>query len=64
MNLEITKEEQQQLLACIDAAIKTAQSSLQTASVLLPLAAKINNLFPPEGSTQSSEEGTRSSKKK
>lgn len=44
MKLEITKEEQQQLLACIDAAIKASQSSLQTASALMPLAVKINNL--------------------
>jgi hypothetical protein len=41
MKLEITKEEQQ-LLACIDLAVK--QGGLQAASVLLPLAAKIQAL--------------------
>ena len=39
MQLEITKEEQQQLMACLDLAVK--QGGLQAASVLLPLAAKI-----------------------
>jgi hypothetical protein len=42
MNLEITKEEQQQLMACLDLAVK--QGGLQAASVLLPLAAKIQAL--------------------
>jgi hypothetical protein len=42
MQLEITKEEQQQLMACLDLAVK--QGGLQAASVLLPLAAKIQAL--------------------
>jgi hypothetical protein len=42
MNLEITKEEQQQLMACLDLAVKNG--GLQAASVLLPLAAKIQQL--------------------
>jgi len=42
MQLEITKEEQQQLMACLDLAVK--QGGLQAASVLLPIAAKIQQL--------------------
>jgi hypothetical protein len=42
MHLELTKEEQQQLMACLDLAVK--QGGLQAASVLLPLAAKIQQL--------------------
>jgi hypothetical protein len=42
MHLELTKEEQQQLMACLDLAVK--QGGLQAASVLLPLAAKIQAL--------------------
>ncbi len=42
MNLEITKEEQQQLMACLDLAVKNG--GLQAASVLLPLAAKLQAL--------------------
>ena len=42
MNLEISKEEQQQLMTCLDLAVK--QGGLQAASVLLPLAAKIQAL--------------------
>ena len=42
MQLGITKEEQQQLMTCLDLAVK--QGGLQAASVLLPLAAKIQQL--------------------
>jgi hypothetical protein len=42
MQLEISKEEQQQLMACLDLAVKNG--GLQAASVLLPLAAKIQAL--------------------
>jgi hypothetical protein len=42
MKLELTKEEQQQLMACLDLAVKNG--GLQAASVLLPLAAKIQAL--------------------
>ena len=42
MQLQITKEEQQQLMACLDLAVKNG--GLQAASVLLPLAAKIQAL--------------------
>jgi hypothetical protein len=42
MTIELTKEEQQQLMACLDIAVK--QGGLQAASVLLPLAAKIQAL--------------------
>lgn len=51
MTLELTKDEQQQLLACIEAAVKTAQNSLQAASILLPLAAKIQQLSESEAGT-------------
>lgn len=44
MNLEINKEEQQQLMAALDVAVKSSQNSLQTASVLLPLASRISAL--------------------
>jgi hypothetical protein len=44
MNLEITQQEQQQLLACIESAIKSAPSSLQAAALLLPLAQHISEL--------------------
>ena len=44
MTLEITKEEQQQLMACIESAVKSSQNSLEAASVLLPLAVKIQSL--------------------
>jgi hypothetical protein len=43
MQLEITKEEQQQLMTCLDLWFKLA-GGLQAASVLLPLAAKIQQL--------------------
>jgi hypothetical protein len=42
MKIELTKEEQQQLMACLDIAVK--QGGLQAASVLLPLAAKIQQV--------------------
>lgn len=44
MNLEINKEEQQQLMAVLDVAVKSSQNSLQTAKILLPLANKISIL--------------------
>jgi hypothetical protein len=44
MNLEISKDEQQQLMACIEAAIKSSPSSLQAAAMLLPIAQKISQL--------------------
>jgi hypothetical protein len=44
MKLEITKDEQQQLMACIEAAVKSSPSSLQAAAMLLPLAQKISQL--------------------
>lgn len=44
MQLEIDSKEQEQLLACIDASVKAAQSSLSAASILLPLAVKIQKL--------------------
>lgn len=48
MKLEITKEEQQQLMAALDVAVKSAQNSLQTASILLPLAQRISELKDKE----------------
>ena len=42
MILKLTKEEQQQLMACLDLAVKNG--GLSAASVLLPLAAKIQQL--------------------
>jgi hypothetical protein len=44
MKLEVSKDEQQQLLACIEAAVKAASNSLQAAAILLPLASKIQQL--------------------
>ena len=44
MQLEITKDEQQQLLACIEAAVRSAPNSLNAAALLLPLAQKISQL--------------------
>lgn len=44
MKLEISKEEQQHLMAALDVAVKSAQNSLQTASILLPLAQRISDL--------------------
>jgi len=52
MNLEITKEEQQHLLSCLDVAVKSAQNSLQTASVLLPLASRISALTEEKEKTK------------
>lgn len=46
MTLEITAEEQQQLMACLDLAVKNG--GLQAASLLLPLAAKIQQLKKDE----------------
>jgi hypothetical protein len=43
MHLEITKEEQQQLMACLDMAFKLA-GGVMAAGALLPLAAKIQQL--------------------
>lgn len=48
MKLELTKDEQQQLLTALDIACKQAPSSLAAASVLLPLAAKIQALKEEE----------------
>lgn len=42
--LELTTNERQQLLHCIDQSIKTASNSLQAAALLLPLAEKIDAL--------------------
>lgn len=44
MVLEINNQERDQLMACIEVAVKSAQNSLQAASLLLPLAAKIQAL--------------------
>jgi hypothetical protein len=53
MQLEITKDEQQQLMACIEAAIKSSPSSLQAAAMLLPLAQKISQLKEDDGNANS-----------
>jgi hypothetical protein len=42
MQIEITQEEKQQLIACIEMAIKHAPNSLQTAALLIPLAKKLS----------------------
>ena len=44
MLVDITKDEQQQILACIESAIKSAPNSLQAASILMPLAQKMSQL--------------------
>ena len=49
MKLELTKEEQQQLMACLDLAVQ--KGGLQAASLLLPLAAKIQALKDEDGDT-------------
>jgi len=49
MNLSLSKDEQAQLLACIEAAVKHSPNSLQAAAVLLPLAAKIQALKEDDG---------------
>lgn len=41
IDLQLSHEERNQLLACIESSIKHAPDSLQAASVLLPLAQKI-----------------------
>ena len=51
MKLELTSQERDQLMACIESAVKTAPNSLQAAAVLLPLAAKIQNLKDDDGNT-------------
>ena len=52
MNLEISKEEQQQLMAALDVAVKSAQNSLQTANILLPLASRISALTDEPAATE------------
>jgi len=51
MKLELTTQEREQLMACIESAVKTAPNSLQAASILLPLAAKIQALKDEDGDT-------------
>jgi hypothetical protein len=41
MQIELTKDEQQLLLACIDSAVKHAPNSLQAAVQIMPLVQKI-----------------------
>lgn len=43
MKLEITKEEQSLLMAALESAVKNSPNSLQSASVLLPLAIKVQD---------------------
>lgn len=43
MQIDISKEEQQQLIACIEMAIKHAPNSLQVAALLIPLAMKLQS---------------------
>lgn len=49
MNLVLNNTEREQLMACIEAAVKASPNSLQAASILLPLAAKIQNLKDEDG---------------
>lgn len=44
MILDITAKEQEQLLACIESAVRSAPNALQAAELLLPLAIKISKL--------------------
>jgi hypothetical protein len=53
MQLSLSKEEQQLLIAAIDSAIKHAPSSLQASAALLPLASKINDLKEDEPKAES-----------
>lgn len=49
MIISITNEEQQQLLACIESAIRSAPNTLQAAAILLPLATKIGEAKEQHG---------------
>jgi hypothetical protein len=53
MILEITKDEQIQLLACIESAVRSAPNALQAASLLMPLAQKIDQLKEDDGNANS-----------
>ena len=44
MILELNETEKNQLLACINQTVKTADQALQVAADLLPLAARISQL--------------------
>ena len=57
MQLEITAKEQEQLMACIDASVKAAPNSLNAASVLLPLAVKIQKLSQEENDDGNADAG-------
>jgi len=57
MQLEINAKEQEQLMACIDASVKAAPSSLNAASVLLPLAVKIQKLSQEESDDGNADAG-------
>lgn len=48
MQLEITEDEKQMLLHCINTTIKTAANAMLAASELLPLAAKIEAATEPK----------------
>jgi hypothetical protein len=54
MHLEITQEEQQQLLACIEAAVRSAPNSLNAAALLLPLARRLSELKEQDASDTNS----------
>jgi multidrug efflux pump subunit AcrA (membrane-fusion protein) len=53
MIIEITKDEQVQLLACIESAIRSANNALQAAAILLPLAEKIGEAKEEDGNPNS-----------
>lgn len=48
ITIQLTDEERNTLLACIEAAVKHAPNSLQAAASLLPLAQKIAQAKPDE----------------
>jgi len=48
MLLELSEQEKQTLLECLNIAVKQAPNALAAASQLLPLAAKISQLVPEQ----------------
>lgn len=52
LTLNLNEQEKQNLLAAIESAVKHAPNSLQAASILLPLAAKISELKESDGNAE------------
>jgi hypothetical protein len=52
ITIQLTDDERNSLLACIESAVKHAPNSLQAAASLLPLAQKLAQAKPDEPSTE------------